>query len=353
MVPLRVAMVAPLFESVPPRLYGGTERVVSWLTEELVRQGQHVTLFASGDSRTAADLHAVAPHGLRLGAECRDPAAWHVAMLHDVVERAGEFDLIHFHLDHAHFPLVRALGLTALTTLHGRLDLPELGPLFARYPDIALASISDAQRAPIPGAGWRRTVHHGLPRDLLPFSSGPGEYLAFLGRIAPEKGPVRAIRIARRAGIPLRIAAKVEASDRAYFEAEVKPLLDGPGVEFVGEIDEGAKADFLGRAKALLFPIDWPEPFGVVMIEAMACGTPVVAFPRGSVAEIVRPGVNGWIVHDEHAAVAAVAEADRFDRAACRADFEARFTAERMARDYLDLYRETVAAARPPRRRAA
>ena len=346
-MPLRIALVAPLFESVPPRLYGGTERVVSWLTEELVRLGQDVTLFATGDSRTAANLHAVAPHGLRLGDPCRDPAAWHVAMLHDVAERADKFDLIHFHIDHAHFPLVRSMGLTALTTLHGRLDLPELQPLFARYPDVGLVSISDAQRKPLPHAGWRRTVHHGLPRDLLHFSAGPGEYLAFLGRIAPEKRPDRAIRIARRAGIPLRIAAKVEETDRRYFEAEIKPLLDGPGVEFVGEIGERDKAEFLGRAKALLFPIDWPEPFGVVMIEAMACGTPVLAYPCGSVPEVVRPGVNGWIVEDEHAAVAAVAEADAFDRAGCRRDFEERFTSERMARDYLDLYRATVAAARP------
>ena len=351
--PLRIALVSPLFESVPPRLYGGTERVVSWLTVELVAQGHDVTLFASGDSRTTARLHAVAPHGLRLDAECRDPAAWHVAMLHDVVERAADFDLVHFHIDHAHFPLVRAARLRALTTLHGRLDLPELRPLFARYPDMALVSISDAQRKPLPRAGWMGTVHHGLPRDLLRYNAGPGWYLAFLGRISPEKRADRAIRIARRAGIPLRIAAKIEPSDRAYFEAEVKPLLDGPGVEFIGEIGEHEKSEFLGNALALLFPIDWPEPFGVVMIEAMACGTPVIAYPCGSVPEVVTPGVNGWIVEDEHAAVAAVAEAAGFDRAACRRDFEARFTAERMAADYAALYRDLIAATVPPTRRAA
>src|SRR5947207_4050737 len=218
--PLRLAMVAPLFESVPPRLYGGTERIVSWLTEELVRLGQDVTLFATGDSRTTARLHAVAPRGLRLERDCHDPAAWHLAMLHDVVERADEFDLIHFNIDHAHFPIVRALGLPAVTTLHGRLDLPELAPLYARYGDMALVSISDAQRKPLPGAGWVRTVYHGLPRELLRFNPGPGEYLAFLGRIAPEKRPDRAIRIARAAGMPLRVGANGEAPDRLRFEDE-------------------------------------------------------------------------------------------------------------------------------------
>jgi glycosyltransferase involved in cell wall biosynthesis len=280
---------------------------------------------------------------LRLAAECRDPAAWHVAMLHDVVERADDFDLIHFHLDHAHFPLVRALGLPALTTLHGRLDLPELAALYQRYTDIALVSISDAQRRPLPDVNWVRTIHHGLPADLLRFSPGPGQYLAFLGRIAPEKRPDRAIRIARRAGIPLRIAAKVEASDRAYYEAEIRPLLAGAGVEFVGEIGEHEKAEFLGGAAALLFPIDWPEPFGVVMIEAMACGTPVIAFPCGSVPEVVTPGVTGIVVADEEAGAAAVAEAMSLDRSACRREFERRFTADRMARDYLALYRRLAA----------
>lgn len=351
--PLRIALVAPLFESVPPHLYGGTERVVSWLTDELVALGQDVTLFATADSRTAARLHAVAPRGLRLGDECHDPAAWHVALLHDVMERAGEYDIIHFHLDHAHFPLVRATGLTAITTLHGRLDLPELQPLYARYPDMKLVSISDAQRKPLPHAGWIRTVHHGLPRELLPFSPGPGDYLAFLGRISPEKRPDRAIRIARRAGIPLRIAAKVEAADRAYFESEIEPLLEGGGVEFVGEIGEPEKADFLGRAAALVFPIDWPEPFGVVMIEAMACGTPVLAFRCGSVPEVVGPGVTGWIVDDEDTAVSCLEAIHRIDRAACRRQFEQRFTAGRMAADYLALYRRVVLEAQPHTLRVA
>ena len=346
---LRIALVSPLFESVPPKLYGGTERVVSWLTEELVAQGHDVTLFATADSRTTARLHAAAPHGLRLDEQCRDPAAWHVTMLHDVVERARDFDLVHFHLDHAHFPVVRAARLRALTTLHGRLDLPELQPLFARYPDVALVSISDAQRKPLPRAGWLGTVHHGLPRDLLPFNPRPGRYLAFLGRISPEKRPDRAIRIARRAGIPLRIAAKVESSDRAYFESEIKPLLDGPGVEFIGEIGEREKAEFLGNALALLFPIDWPEPFGVVMIEAMACGTPVIAWNCGSVPEVIEPGVNGWVVDDENAAVAAAAQCASFDRAGCRRHFEERFTAERMAADYVALYRALLAATVPRR----
>ena len=351
--PLRVAMVAPLFESVPPRLYGGTERVVSWITEELVSLGHDVTLFATGDSRTTARLHPVAPRGLRLGGECRDPAAWHVSMLHDVIERASQFDLIHFHIEHAHFPLVRAARLRAVTTLHGRLDLPELAPLFARYPELALVSISDSQRAPLPNAGWVATVHHGLPEDLLTFHPGPGRYLAFLGRISPEKRPDRAIRIARRAGIPLRIAAKVEPTDRPYFESEIKPLLDGPGVEFVGEIGEHQKAEFLGNALALLFPIDWPEPFGLVMIESIACGTPVIAFRCGSVPEVIVPGVNGWIVDDEHAAVAAATEAAAFDRAACRRDFERRFTATRMANDYVAVYEGLIEATAPPARRAA
>jgi glycosyltransferase involved in cell wall biosynthesis len=274
-------------------------------------------------------------------------------MLHDVIDRAREFDVVHFHLDHAHYPLVRALGLRAVTTLHGRLDLPELAEVYRRYPDVAVVSISEAQRKPIPRAGWLGTVHHGLPRDLLAFHRGPGRYLAFLGRISPEKRPDRAIRIARRAGMPLRIAAKIESSDRAYFESEIEPLLDGPGVEFIGEIGEHEKAEFLGNALALLFPIDWPEPFGVVMIEAMACGTPVIAFPCGSVPEVVVAGLNGWVVRDEDEAVAAASAAADFDRAGCRRDFERRFTAQRMASDYAALYRRMVAAFEPPTRRAA
>ena len=336
---LRIAMVAPLHESVPPKLYGGTERVVSYLTEELVRMGHDVTLFASGDSVTRAKLHAVVPQGLRLDQKCHDPLAHHFSMLNDVVERSSEFDIIHFHIDYLHYPLSRAYGLNALTTLHGRLDLAELVPLYQRYDEMALVSISDAQRKPLPRANWVATVHHGLPRDLLPFSAQPGDYLAFLGRISQEKRPDRAIRIARRAGIALRIAAKVDKADRAYFKSEIEPMLADGGVEFVGEIGERDKASFLGGAQALLCPIDWPEPFGLVMIEAMACGTPVVAWPCGSVPEIIEPGVTGFVVRSEDEAIAALADIERFDRAACRRAFEARFTAARMARDYVDVYR--------------
>jgi glycosyltransferase involved in cell wall biosynthesis len=345
---MRIAVVSPLYESVPPKLYGGTERVVSYLTEELVRLGHDVTLFATGDSRTGARLHAVAPRGLRMDPACRDPIAHHVAMVDDVLERAGEFDVIHFHIDYLHLPAVRAAGLKAVTTVHGRLDIPDLAPLFRRYRDAPLVSISDAQRRPLAWANWAATVHHGLPRGLLEPGGGRGGYLAFLGRISPEKRPERAIRIARRAGLPLRIAAKVEKLDMAYFEAVVKPLLAGPGVEFVGEIGERDKAAFLGDAAALLFPIDWPEPFGLVMIEAMACGTPVVAYRCGSVPEIVDPGVTGWIVDDEDQAAATLANLDGFDRAACRRRFEERFTAERMAGDYVRVYRRIAAGGALP-----
>jgi len=351
---LRVAVVSPLHESVPPKLYGGTERVVSYLTEELVALGHDVTLFATGDSVTAARLHAMAPRGLRLDPDCRDPVAHHVAMVHDVVEQADEFDVIHFNIDHVHFPAARLARLPSLTTLHGRLDLPDLVPLFRRYADMRLVSISDAQRRPMPWASWLGTVHHGLPRDMLPMGAGRGGYLAFLGRISPEKRPDRAIRIARRAGMPLRIAAKVEKSDLPYFESVVKPMLREPGVEFVGEIGERDKARFLGDAAALLFPIDWPEPFGLVMIEAMACGTPVIAFPCGSVPEVVEDGVTGAIVQSEDAAVAALARVADLERAACRRAFEERFTAARMARDYVALYRKVALQPRlAPARRAA
>jgi glycosyltransferase involved in cell wall biosynthesis len=341
--PLRVALVAPLHESVPPQFYGGTERVVSYLAEELVRQGHRLTLFATGDSVTSAELRSMWPRGLRLDPECRDPLAPHIAMLHDVIESADEFDVIHFHVDYLHFAAARLLRLPAVTTLHGRLDNVELSPLYRRYADMPVVSISDAQRQPLPWAKWSGTVHHGLPPDLLRAGPGDGGYLAFVGRISPEKRPDRAIRIARRAGLPLRIAAKVEKSDQAYFDSVVKPLL-GPGVEFVGEIGEREKQEFLGHARALLFPIDWPEPFGLVMIESLACATPVVAFPCGSVPEILRDGVDGRIVTSEDEAVEAVARIDAIDRAACRASFESRFTAGRMARDYVAIYRALAAA---------
>ncbi|GGG42235.1 glycosyl transferase [Caldovatus sediminis] len=359
---MRIAQVAPLAEAVPPRLYGGTERVVSYLTEELVALGHEVTLFASGDSRTGARLEAVVPRALRLDGGVRDPNAPHVLMLRRVLAGAAEFDVIHFHLDHLHLPAMLGRGVPFVTTLHGRLDLPELGPLFAAFPQAPFVSISEAQRRPLRDVPmtWLATVHHGIPRDLLRFSPQHRGYLAFLGRISPEKGPDAAIRIARAAGIPLRIAAKVDPADRAYFEAVVRPMLDGPGVEYIGEIGEAEKSAFLGGAMALLMPIDWPEPFGLVMIEAMACGTPVLAYARGSVPEVVEDGVTGLLVGSETEAAAALGRIAALDRAAVRAAFEARFTARRMAEDYVAVYRrllqaDPVAAARrtPPRLRVA
>ena len=343
---LRIAMVAPLHESVPPKLYGGTERVVSFLTEELVKLGMDVTLFATGDSVTNARLRPGAPIGLRMDTGTHDRLAYHFAMLHDVVESADEFDVMHFHIDYLHYPVSRARGLNQVTTLHGRLDLPELAPLYRRFDDMPLVSISDSQRTPLPFANWLATVHHGLPDDLLAFSPKASGYVAFLGRISPEKGPDRAIRIAQRAGRPLRIAAKVDAADQAYYDSVVKPLIaKGGDIEFVGEIGDADKAEFLGGASAILCPLDWPEPFGLVMIEALACGTPVVAWPCGSVPEIVRDGVNGRIVNSEDEAVAAIDAIERIDRAACRHDFEQRFTATRMARDYVRVYRRLLDAA--------
>lgn len=343
---MRIAQVAPLFESVPPQLYGGTERVVSYLTEELVRLGHDVTLFASGDSVTSAQLVSCSERALRLDPSVRDPLAHQVLMLEEVAKRAACFDVIHYHIDYFHYPLSRRTAAPQLTTLHGRLDLPELAPLYLEFREMPVVSISEAQRAPLPHANWVATVPHGLPPDRLRFHPGPGRTLAFLGRISPEKRVDRAIEIARRAGIELRIAAKVDDVDRAYFESVIAPLLDGPFVEFVGEIGEADKSAFLGEALALLFPIDWPEPFGLVMIEAMACGTPVIAFPGGSVREVIEPGVTGFVVDGVPGAVVAIEHAARLERAACRAAFEARFSAERMARDYLALY-ERVAATGP------
>ena len=340
---MRIAQVAPLFESVPPQLYGGTERIVSYLTEELMAQGHDVTLFASGDSVTSARLIPICERSLRLDPEGRDQLAQHVLMLEQVAQSAHHFDVIHFHVDYLHYPMSRRSGYRHLTTLHGRLDLPELGPLYDEYDDVPVVSISDAQRASVPHAAWLRTVHHGIPRDLYQLHAEPGSYLAFVGRTSPEKRLDRAIEIARRAGIPLRIAAKVDPADRDYFREVIEPLLDGPHVEFVGEIGEAEKNEFFGNAIALLFPIDWPEPFGLVMIEAMACGTPVIAFPGGSVAEVIDEGLTGFIVDDVDAAVAAVQRVAGLDRAACRALFEERFAAWRMARDYVALYEELIA----------
>jgi glycosyltransferase involved in cell wall biosynthesis len=341
---MRIAQVAPLYESCPPQLYGGTERVVSHLTEELVRQGHDVTLFASGDSMTAATLEAPCERALRLDPNCRDPIFHHLVLLNRVRARASQFDIIHFHADFLHFPLFAANPRKTLTTLHGRLDLPDLPPFFREFPMMPLVSISDAQRAPVPWASWRGTVHHGLP-DLCPLGRGAGGYLAFIGRISPEKGPKQAIEIARRAGLPLTIAAKVDKVDRDYYKTEIEPLLNDPLIEFIGEIGDDEKAAFLGDAMALLFPIDWPEPFGLAMIEAMTNGTPVIAFHRGSVPEIIEPGVTGFIVDSVDEAAAAIPAAKALDRKAIRHRALERFSAERMARDYVALYGKVLARA--------
>jgi glycosyltransferase involved in cell wall biosynthesis len=339
---LRIAQVAPLYESVPPTLYGGTERIVSFLTEELVRQGHQVTLFASGDSQTAAHLVSPCPRSLRLDPGAVDALAPHYRLLEQVFARLDDFDIVHFHVDYLHFPLSSRHRFAHLTTLHGRLDMPELGPLYDVYGDEPVVSISDNQRRPLPHANWQGTVDHGLPPTLLCLNSAPDGYLAFLGRISPEKRVDRAIEIARRAGLPLKIAAKVDRADREYFECEIKPLLRQPHVEYIGEIDERQKQAFLGGARALLFPIDWEEPFGLVMIEAMACGTPVVAFRRGSVPEIVEDGVTGFVVDSVEDAVDAVQRVSALRRNDCRARFDARYTAARMALDYVAIYRRLL-----------
>jgi glycosyltransferase involved in cell wall biosynthesis len=338
---MRIAQISPLIESVPPRFYGGTERIVSYLSEELVRQGHDVTLFASGDSTTSAALVACVPRALRL-AQVVETLPYQVLQLEYLRRRAGDFDVLHFHTDYLHFPLVRSLGCAAVTTMHGRLDLPDLPPLFAEFRGMPLVSISDSQRAPLP-AHWVATVQHGLPPELCRFSpQGAGGYLAFLGRICPEKRPDRAIEIARRAGVPLKIAAKVDRVDQAYFETVIRPLLAAPQVEFIGEIGEERKQAFLGQARALLFPIDWPEPFGLAQIEAMACGTPVIAWRRGAAPEVVEHGLTGFLVDGIDAAVAAVERVGSLTRRAVRRRFEQRFTAERMARDYLAVYDRLV-----------
>jgi glycosyltransferase involved in cell wall biosynthesis len=337
---LRIAQIAPLFESVPPKLYGGTERVVSYLTEALVRQGHQVTLFASGDSSTGAELVSGCDRAIRLDSRHPDPGALHLVMLEKVFQRASSFDVIHCHLDTgAHLPLARRSRVPVITTLHGRLDVAGLDTLYAEFSDMPLVSISDSQRRPLPHAGWAATIHHGLPTALHRPSFTPGSYLAFLGRVSPEKGLDRAISIAQRAGMPLKIAAKVDRADEHYFRSHVQPLLEAPGIEFVGEIGEADKASFLGGAAALLFPIGWPEPFGLAMIEAMACGTPVIAFRCGSVPEVVDDGVTGFIVDNEDEAVACVTQARQLDRKACRSRFEDRFSDERQAREYVSLFK--------------
>ena len=337
---MRIAQVAPLTEAIPPKLYGGTERVVHWLTEELVALGHDVTLFASGDSQTSAKLEPFWPRALRLDGSVRDPNALHMAMLEHVRRRADEFDFLHFHLDYYPFSLFSRQPTPFVTTLHGRLDLPEHQPVFDTFSDVPVISISNSQRRPLPQANWVRTVHHGLPEKLLAPQPAKPSYFAFLGRIAPEKRVDRAIHVAEHCGIPLKIAAKIDRADRDYHDEQIKPLLDrARNVEYIGEIGDKDKAAFLSGAIALLVPIDWPEPFGLVMIEAMACGCPVIAYNRGSVPEIIEDGVTGFIVEDEAGAIGAVDRLAHISREKVRERFEQRFTARRMALDYLAAYR--------------
>jgi glycosyltransferase involved in cell wall biosynthesis len=340
---MRIAQVAPLYERVPPRHYGGTERVVSYLTEELVRQGHEVTLFASGDSVTNARLIAPSPRALGVDPHGGDPISPYVLLLEQVFTDPTRFDLIHFHIDCLHYPLARRHRTPHLTTLHGRLDLPTLGPLYQEFREMPVVSISHAQRAPLPWLNWQGTVYHGLPADLYPFRGVPEPYLAFLGRLSPEKGADRAVEIARRVGMPLKLMGKIDAAHRAYFEAVITPLLQEPFVDYLDELGEAEKGAVLGAASALLFPIEWPEPFGLVMIEAMACGTPVIAYRHGSVPEVIEEGVTGFVVDSLEAAVTAVQRVSGVDRTRCRQVCEARFSVARMAQDYLRIYRRLVA----------
>jgi glycosyltransferase involved in cell wall biosynthesis len=344
---MRIAQIAPLTEAIPPKLYGGTERVVHWLTEELVALGHDITLYASGDSCTSARLEAPWPKALRFDGSIRDPNALHMLMLERVRQSASEFDFLHFHLDDYPFSLFSRQPTPFVTTLHGRLDLPEHQPVFTTFSSIPVISISDAQRRPVPQAGWLRTIHHGLPEKLLTPQPVKQQYFAFLGRIAPEKGVDRAIRIAQQCGAPLKIAAKVDKVDREYYDEKIQPLIDGRDIEYIGEITDQQKSAFLSGAMALLVPIDWPEPFGLVMIEAMACGTPVIAFNRGSVPEVVDNGLTGFIVEDEKGAIGAIYRLSELSRAKIRQRFEERFTARRMAQDYLAVYRSLMEKTAP------
>jgi glycosyltransferase involved in cell wall biosynthesis len=339
---MRIAQVAPLIESVPPKHYGGTERIVSYLTEELVRAGHDVTLFGSGDSVTNARLIAPTRRSLRKNERCKDPMAREVILIDHVVEHAREFDVIHFHTGYLHFAVSRHLPVPHVTTLHGRLDMLDLVRVFDRLRDVPVISISDSQREPVHWANWQATIYHGLPNDLFRFYPDRGDYLAFLGRISPEKGADRAIEIAKRVDMPLKIAAKVDRADRRYFKRVVEPLLNDPHVEWVGEISDQEKNQFLGNAHALLFPIDWPEPFGLVMIEAMACGTPIIAYERGSVPEVMEDGVTGFVVRELDEAVEATRCVGNLSRERCREVFENRFTATRMADDYMEVYDQMV-----------
>ena len=340
---LRIAQLAPLYERIPPKLYGGTERVVSYITEELVRRGHLVTLFASGDSETAAVLAPGCPQSLRLAGKAELGGFLQLPMISDVYEgAANRFDVIHSHIDYWSFPFARLTNVPTVATMHGRLDVEELHPVYQRYRSMPLISISDAQRAPLPLMNWVDTIYHGLPRDLLRFSPGPGKYLAFLGRISPEKRPDLAIEVARRVGIPLKIAAKVDAVDRDYFETVIKPLLSPPDVEYIGEISEAEKSEFLGNTLAFMFTIDWPEPFGLAMIEALACGTPVIARPCGSIPEVIRNGVTGFIVKSVDEMVEAVRNIGKLSREECRREFENRFTVEIMVDRYEQIYRQLI-----------
>jgi glycosyltransferase involved in cell wall biosynthesis len=345
---MRIAQVAPLYESVPPKAYGGTERVVSWLTEELVRLGHEVTLFASGDSMTTAELVPCCPESLRLSTDCVDQMAHHFVLLEKVLQRKDEFDLIHFHTDYLHFPISSREKYIHVSTLHGRLDIPDLVPLYDFYSHAPVISISHAQRDPLPHLNWQGTVHHGFSPELYKLHTKPGKYVAFLGRTSPEKGLDRAIEIARQAGMPLKIAAKIDKADQEYFDSCIRPLLDTGDIEFLGEIGYPEKNQFLGEASALLFPIAWPEPFGIVMIEAMACGTPVIAYPFGSVPEVVKDGVSGYVVPDLQSAVDAVHNIDCLDRKKVRKHFEQHFTANRMTQDYLRIYERLTSRKKAP-----
>jgi glycosyltransferase involved in cell wall biosynthesis len=339
---MKIAQIAPLMESCPPQQYGGTERIVSYLTEELVRRGHDVTLFASGDSRTSARLEPFCETALRMDPRVKDATPYHVVMLDSVRAQADEFDVLHFHVGVLHYPIIRDFVGRTVTTMHGRLDEQEQRLVLSTFADAPLVSISNDQRSSVPTANWAGTVYHGLPRDLLRFNPSPrGDYLAYLGRITPEKGPDRAIEIAKRAGAKLKMAAKIDDADRDYWETVIEPLVAShPNVEFVGEVNEHEKGPFLGNASALLFPIDWPEPFGMVMIEAMACGTPVIAYRKGSVPEVIDEGVSGFLVSDVAEAAAVVKRIGRFDRTKARRSFEQRFTIERVAAEYLTIYRD-------------
>jgi len=344
---MHIAQIAPLTEAVPPKLYGGTERVISWLTEELIALGHEVTLFASGDSQTSARLEGMWPRALRLDGAVRDPNALHMMMLEKVYQRAADFDVLHFHLDYYPFSLFSRQPTPFVTTLHGRLDLPEHQPVFDTFNKLPVVSISNAQRRPLPQAHWVRTVLHGLPEKLLMPKPVKPDYFAFLGRIAPEKGIDRAIRIAQHCGVKLKVAAKVDRADQDYYDEQIKPMIQSGNVEFIGEINDKDKSEFLSGAIVLLVPIDWPEPFGLVMIEALACGTPVIAYNRGSVPEIIEDGLTGFIVEDDAGAIGAVDRLGQLSRERIRKRFEERFTARRMAQDYLAVYRSMSASAAP------